>query len=162
MTYPTTTGFVQDSSTSEASAAALDQSGSADSQAEHILYDLLQAQTTGMTADELTISLSSEFPKIHNGTVAGRLVHLEKQNFIRKTAMTRKTRSNRQACVYIHRAFESRLTSEQLDITGLQRKRVNKEDHFRQALITARAAFQIGMSPEIIYNQITKALEIDR
>lgn len=100
--YPYSTGYVKNSQTSRESAEALDRSGSADSQASFILSRLEDMGIMGATADEMTVFMQTHgFPKIHNGTVAGRLVHLEKQALILKTAETRKTRANRRANVYV-------------------------------------------------------------
>ncbi len=102
MTYPNSTGHVATSETSRASAQMLDESGAADTQAAEIIGYLERLSLRGGTADELTVWMQrSGFPHIHNGTVAGRLVHLEKQGRIIKTAVTRKTRSNRMANVYM-------------------------------------------------------------
>lgn len=100
--YPDTTGFARNSETSRASAAMIDESGAADSQAAYILGALAERALKGATVDELVVMMTaSDFPTIHNGTVAGRMVHLEKQGSVIKTAVVRKTRSNRQANVYM-------------------------------------------------------------
>ena len=97
-----TTAYAKNSETSRESARILDESGAADSQAAEIAGYLERLGLRGGTADELTVWMQGNgFPHIHNGTVAGRLVHLEKAGRIIKTAVTRKTRSNRQANVYM-------------------------------------------------------------
>lgn len=102
MTYPNSTGFQKGSATSEASAKALDDTGAADSQAAYIEGFLTERSLRGATVDELTQAMQENgFPNIHNGTVAGRVVHLEHQGIVIKTAVVRKTRSNREANVYM-------------------------------------------------------------
>jgi ribosomal protein L14 len=80
----------------------IDESGAADSQSAYILGALADRALKGATVDELVVLMTAgAFPTIHNGTVAGRMVHLEKQGSVIKTAVVRKTRSNRQANVYM-------------------------------------------------------------
>lgn len=108
MTYPTSTGYVKGSATSKASAKQLDDSGNAQSQAARLLIELYGRREHGGTADELTQFMRANgFPAIHNGTVAGRLVHLELNGLIFKTPQTRRTRSNRNATVYVHSEYKS-------------------------------------------------------
>jgi hypothetical protein len=108
MRYPVETGFVHGSPTSQASARELDDSGSAKNQSMAILAFLGERQHFGATADELTIHLKrTGFPTIHNGTVAGRLVHLELLGDIAKTASTRATMSGRMANIYVAAAFRA-------------------------------------------------------
>lgn len=108
MNYPQTTGYVANSATSKASAEQLDKSGNAASQAGAILACLKRLGVTGATADELTVHMKANgFPAIHNGTVAGRLVHLELNNEAVKTRKTRETRAGRDATVYVHADFKN-------------------------------------------------------
>lgn len=107
MNYQNPTPFVKHSHTSKASARHMDESGAADSQAGDICRRLKILAAIGATADEMTIWLKENgYSKIHNGTVAGRLVHLEKNGLIVKTGITRKTTAGRQAWVYVGREFK--------------------------------------------------------
>lgn len=136
--YPHTTGHISGSETSQESAQEIDNSGAGESQAREILRFLDEAGPKGATADELTQHMQQgDFPKIHNGTVAGRLVHLERQGAILKTALTRKTRSNRNACVYILVGMRGFFTHAQLDVTGRQNTLGPQMEKHKAAIIAA-------------------------
>lgn len=95
------TPYQKNSRTSKASAKKLDESGSANSQSGFILDELKRTQN-GFTVDEMTLKMKSNgFPHIHNGTVAGRFVHLERLFAIKKTAETRKSSSGRDVTVFV-------------------------------------------------------------
>lgn len=124
MNYPQTTGHVAESITSRESAEIMDASGQANNQAQFILNALTSAGANGCTADQLTVMMRQNgYPHIHNGTVAGRIVHLEKKGDVRKTALTRKTSANRNACVYIASQHARLLDDSELDISGIQKSR---------------------------------------
>lgn len=113
MNYPNNTGFARHSETSRASAEMLDESGAADNQAAFILTQLKAQGLKGATVDEMTIWMKNDgFPKIHNGTVAGRMVNLEKNNHVIKTAVVRKTTSGRKANVYMLFCYSDKVVVE--------------------------------------------------
>lgn len=88
------------SATSKASAEHLDETGQAQTQSDYIL-SALRVADNGHTVDELTVMMKCDgFPTIHNGTVAGRVVHLEKQFKVKKTDRTRKSSSGQMVTVY--------------------------------------------------------------
>lgn len=100
MTDLFSTPYQPGSATSKASAKHLDESGQSQTQAEYIL-SALRVADDGYTVDELTGMMKCDgFPTIHNGTVAGRFVHLEQQFKIKKTEKTRKSSSGQMVTVY--------------------------------------------------------------
>ena len=95
------TPYQKNSQTSKASAKKLDESGAANSQSGFILEQLGRTEN-GFTVDEMTLKMKSNgFPHIHNGTVAGRFVHLERLFAIKKTTETRKSSSGRDVTVFV-------------------------------------------------------------
>lgn len=97
----TRTPYQPGSATSKASAEHLDESGQSQTQAEYIL-SALNVADDGYTVDELTGMMKCDgFPTIHNGTVAGRVVHLEQQFKVKKTNRTRKSSSGQMVTVYV-------------------------------------------------------------
>lgn len=99
-------GFSKNLATSREAADKLVETGSAKRQVERILFKLALNAENGATCDELTQFLQgSGFPNIHNGTTGARLVEMEMGGQIVCTTMTRKTRANRPAAVYVHARF---------------------------------------------------------
>ncbi len=95
------TPYQPGSATSKASAQHLDESGQSQTQAEYIL-SALRVADDGYTVDELTGMMKCDgFPTIHNGTVAGRMVHLEQQFKVKKTNRTRKSSSGQMVTIYM-------------------------------------------------------------
>lgn len=109
MSYPNNSGFVAHSDTSKASALALDESGNAATYERIITDYLLKAAIDGATADELRLEMQSQFPKLHNGTINGRLSTLWRNKVIGKCIKTRLTSSGRQAHVYVHGNYISQV-----------------------------------------------------
>jgi hypothetical protein len=89
------------SETSKTSAAMRDKSGSTKAQADFIIDLLQEHKQCGLTVDELTtIMRRSGWDSLHNGTVAGCVVGLERLGRVIKSSFKRKTTSGRMATVY--------------------------------------------------------------
>lgn len=95
------TPYQQGSATSRESAERMDETGAAEEQLTAIMDYMESRGLSGATVDEATIFLKQNgFPHVHNGTVAGQFVRLEKLFKIKKTARTRKSSADRNVTVY--------------------------------------------------------------
>lgn len=138
------TPYLAGSETSRASALELDRSGRAAGQKKDALAYIRSKAKRGATADECTVHMQENgHPKIYNGSVAAALAGLEKSGHIIKTAIKRKTRSNRCAVVYIAQQYKGLFTADELNIRGKQRDLAAANDKYKKAIINALARFDL-------------------
>lgn len=98
MTYPTDPGYQAHSETSAAAARRLTTAESMESE----IMDLLEGYETGFTGDQLAVLLDGRgYPGVQIGTVSARLRGLEHKGLAIRTALTRKTRTGREANVWM-------------------------------------------------------------
>lgn len=113
MTYPNSTGFTKGSETSRSAAKILDESGAADTQGRFILEVLSERGIRGATGDELCDAMQKNgFPHMHNGNSGTRVSGLMRRGLVIKTAVTRRTRSNRMANVYMLACYADKVEIE--------------------------------------------------
>jgi hypothetical protein len=113
MTYPNSSGYTKGSATSKAAAEILDESGSADTQGRFILEILRERGLRGATGDELCDAMQKNgFPQMHNGNSGTRVSGLMRRGLVIKTAVTRRTRSNRMANVYMLSCYSDKVEIE--------------------------------------------------
>lgn len=145
MTFNLKTPYLRGSETSQAAAEALDESGRGADQVKTVFEYLTAKPLTGATCDEITAHMQENgYPKIYNGSVAAALAKLEKSGKVMKTGLKRKTRSRRDAVVYIAAMHKGHYSPQQLNIKGKQRNLRAVNDRYKRAIENAIAHFEMA------------------
>ncbi len=165
MTYPHSTGFVKHSTTSRASAAALDASGQAKKYDEMFIDILERWGTAGGTAEECRKVINEKHPNFHNGSANANLSKLWKQKKVIKTSLKRKTDSGKEAHVYVLAAHRMHFAAQGMiepEYVHAKPQRGTNELKYQKALQDAKQQLAItgyGAEHQPLMDIITKALE---